>query len=177
MRQKLKRNDIDFILKNPNDYPLKLTFHSLENGQLRVEISGLPLSKQYEVRLTELISNPFRKIVQYDSFAPVGSETVKQEGINGTAVTVYRDTYAGNGEKVKTEKISDDFYLPVHQIVVRSIVSATNTTIDTNNNETNQNSSTENSAVEENQTHHSSSGMQTNDRMNQEETQSATLTK
>ena len=145
---KAKRDDINFILENPNDYPLELTFHSKENGQLNVEISGYPLGKRYEVRLAEIKSYPFRIIVQYDPLAPVGSETVKQVGINGTSVTVYRDIFSVNGDKVKTEKISDDFYLPVHQIVVRPIVSSTDTT----GNATNVDTITPNDAVEEKQT-------------------------
>ena len=120
---KVKREKIDFRpVTNPNDFPLQFTFQSLENGGLSVSITGYPLVKRYEVRLSEEKSYPFRKVVQYSPFVAVGSETVKQAGSNGTSITVYRDVYGADGERIETVKISDDFYLPMHQIVVRSIM-------------------------------------------------------
>lgn len=122
---KVKRKKIDFILSNPNDFPMKFTFHVNGMGKLHVVITGYPLNRRYEIRLVNQKTYPFRKIVQYSSFVSSGSEIVKQAGSSGSSVTVYRNIYSDNGGKIKAEIISDDFYLPVNQIVLRPPVAST----------------------------------------------------
>lgn len=117
---KINRNKIDLMVKNPNDFPVRMTFQSSENGKLNVKMTGYRLNNQYKVRLSAVKSFQFRKVVQYSPNLDQGEETVKQAGFNGSAVTVYRDVYSKNGQKLDSVPISEDFYLPVNEIVVKS---------------------------------------------------------
>lgn len=125
LEAKIKRDTIDFSLKNPNDFPLQATFQSLKNGELKVSIKGYPLSKKYNIRVVEVKheneeESRYRTIVQY-SYHDI-NEYTKQIGKNDEQATIYRDIYDANGDKIETETISEDYYFPVNKIIVRPVL-------------------------------------------------------
>ena len=117
-----KYDDIDLVLKNPNDFPLTFTVQSKENGELIVGIQGFPLNNQYQIRKSNIQYHDFRTIIQYSPKLEFKEEVINQNGVNGASVTVYRDILNLGGKKVNTETISEDSYLPVNKVVEKSVL-------------------------------------------------------
>jgi len=118
----IKRDGFDLVLKNPNDFSLQYSIQSKQNGELLVKITGFSLNHSYKVYTSKEKSHPYRKIIQYSPELSIGNEVVKQSGANGSSFTVYRDLLTADGQKVKTETISEDLYLPVNEIRIRAIM-------------------------------------------------------
>lgn len=110
--------DFKFFNKNFYDYTLGVTF---ENQQLTVTITGIPFLHSYEIVTEgERVVEP-RKIVQFSSNRRPGSSQVIRNGQDGYFVEVYRVTRGFNRELIAKEKIAEDYYPPVHQVIERGL--------------------------------------------------------
>ncbi|MGX2960746.1 VanW family protein [Peribacillus sp. JNUCC 23] len=118
---KVNRNGMDLKLANPNDFEMTVTIKATQPGVLIVEISGYETEQQYKVVLKDSKTIPYRKIIQYTALLPNGSETIKKSGKLGYSVSVYRETYNSLNEKLDSVQISNDFYLPVNEVVLKEI--------------------------------------------------------
>lgn len=118
---KVNRNGMDLKLANPNDFEMTIAFKATQPGVLIVEISGYPTGRQYKVELNDSKTIPYRKIIQYTALLPNG-ETIKKSGKQGYSVSVYRETFNAMNEKLDSVQISNDFYLPVNEIVLKEEV-------------------------------------------------------
>ncbi|AZV44590.1 hypothetical protein BAOM_3981 [Peribacillus asahii] len=113
---KVNQSDLDFIVNNPNDTELTVTFKSKQQGVLVAEISGYPNGKKYVVRQENPKTYPFKTIVRYTSDP---SKPAASPGKQGYSVSVYRDIYDSSGEVSDYKLMAKDFYLPINEVVVK----------------------------------------------------------
>ncbi|MFJ8245681.1 VanW family protein [Peribacillus asahii] len=113
---KVNQSDLDFIVNNPNDTKLTVTFKLKQQGVLVAEISGYPNGKKYVVRQENPKTYPFKTIVRYTSDP---SEPAASPGKQGYSVSVYRDIYDSSREIIDYKLMAKDFYLPVNEVVVK----------------------------------------------------------
>ncbi len=113
--------DIDFVFTNPNESSVALNV-SLDNSVVKAELSGLPLVYDYEIQTGAEEKVKPRLIKQYSSFVASG-KVVKEEGRNGMRVNVLR-IISADGNELKVEEVSTDFYPPVYQVEVYALKEA-----------------------------------------------------
>lgn len=113
---KVNESDLDFIVNNPNDTELTVTFKLKQQGVLVAEIRGYPNGKKYTVRQENPKTYPFKTIVRYTSDP---SEPAASPGKQGYSVSVYRDVHDSSGEIIDYKLMAKDFYLPVNEVVVK----------------------------------------------------------
>jgi hypothetical protein len=106
---------IDFVFTNRNENTFTLNL-SMENDELSAMISGYPFVYEYTIQTGGEEKVKPRLIKQYSSFVTSGS-TVKEEGRDGVRINVLRSVKA-DGEELKLEPVSTDFYPPVHRVEV-----------------------------------------------------------
>ena len=114
---KLKGLDFIFMNENPADYTVEL---KAVNNKLYGAIKGLPLAYDYKSILKNKKVLEPKTILQFSPNLPYGQMQVKQSGEKGEFIQMYRVTYNEQSEQLKEEKISEDFYPPVHRIEVYS---------------------------------------------------------
>lgn len=107
--------DLQFI--NLSEHPGKLNI-TMEGKSLKVAIFSATKEKDIKIRVeTDSTVNP-RTIYRYSDELAIGQEEVVQEGKVGIRVNVYR-LIVENG--ISSEQlVSQDYYAPINQIVVRS---------------------------------------------------------
>lgn len=107
--------DLRFI--NVSEQPGKLNV-TIEGNLLKIEIFSATKEKDIRIRVeTDSTVNP-RTIYRYSDELAIGQEMVLQEGKTGIRVKVYRLIVE---EGASTEQlVSQDYYAPINQIVVRS---------------------------------------------------------
>ncbi|RSK28026.1 hypothetical protein EJF36_14700 [Bacillus sp. HMF5848] len=120
---KVKQNDMDFVFYNPNQTDYQLKFTEVYNGLL-VTLTGAPFMENYEVSLEDKQQFDPKTIIQYDVLLKKNETVVKEKGKPGLLIKVFRETYV-NDELTKRDKLSEDFYPPVHRVEVYSISSNT----------------------------------------------------
>jgi hypothetical protein len=110
----------DFTFFNPNaiDYSVKM---KVQNELLQMELIGPPFLHQYEVVIQDKKIFMPKTIVQYDPKLSFNQTTIVDEGKEGYLVKVIRKRFDKNGGLLETEEISEDFYPPIHQIVLTSV--------------------------------------------------------
>lgn len=133
--------NMDFIFMNPTDQTYSLEFNYLDN-LLYVSLKGSKFLYQYSVLVKDQENFEPKKIIQYDAKLPFGTEKTERNGVAGTMVKVYREITDETGNLLKTELISEDFYPPIHEVIVRSLTVKEKTT--TTSNEPFENSNTTN---------------------------------
>lgn len=111
--------NMDLIIANPNDEPYVLEFKQADN-QLKVSLSGPELIYQYKIVLPEKETFNPKNIIQYDTKLAYGQEKVKSQGKKGFLQKVYRETVDSTGVTVERELLSEDFYPPIHTVVLKS---------------------------------------------------------
>ncbi|WP_049682466.1 VanW family protein [Peribacillus loiseleuriae] len=117
---KVNRNGMDLKLANPNDFEMTIAFKVTQPDVLIVEISGYPTGRQYNVVVKDSKTIPYRKIVQYTALLPNGKD-IKVKGKPGYSVSVYRETQDPLKKKLESVQMSNDFYLPVNEVVLREM--------------------------------------------------------
>ncbi|MGE8078452.1 VanW family protein [Peribacillus loiseleuriae] len=117
---KVNRNGMDLKLANPNDFEMTIAFKTLQPGVFTVEMSGYPTGRQYNVVVKDSKTIPYRKIVQYTALLPSEKE-MKVKGKPGYSVSVYRETQDPLKKKMDSIQMSNDFYLPVNEVVLREM--------------------------------------------------------
>ncbi|SFB16333.1 MULTISPECIES: G5 domain-containing protein [unclassified Bacillus (in: firmicutes)] len=112
-------NHLDLGFSNPNtsDYMVELQW----NGQeLSVKLVGEALLYDYKIVTKNKADYEPKTIKQYSPHLATGQKKVKQKGEKGYMITVHREIY-DNGQLLKTEPISEDFYAPVPQIEIHAL--------------------------------------------------------
>ncbi|MGM0752355.1 MAG: hypothetical protein ACQET6_10495 [Bacillota bacterium] len=115
-----KEQDKDFIFSNPNDgsYTIILQW---QGDVLSISLTGAELPYRVTVdRRNEQSFKP-KVIKQYSPYLHSGEIMVTEEGRNGMQVEVWRSFQTMKGELLKEEKVSEDFYLPVHKEELHSM--------------------------------------------------------
>lgn len=129
----------DFIFTNPNDAVYKIILNRQgDNYSLVLTGAQMPYTVSVD-RRNEQTFKP-KVIKQYSPYLNKGEVKVKEEGRNGMKIEVWRSFESKNGELLKQEKISEDFYLPVFKEEIHSmkdyVVERTEPTTETNDNGT-----------------------------------------
>ncbi|KAA9023139.1 G5 domain-containing protein [Niallia endozanthoxylica] len=139
----------DLIFSNPNEISYFIEFENVDST-LTVSLKGPEFLNRYEIKLEGKDSFKPKEIVQFNPQLSPAESSVKEEGKEGQIIKVYREHYDENGTSIKKETISEDFYPPIHRVVVRGLIqnkvdSTMNEEEDNDsNNETNDSSSEEN---------------------------------
>ncbi|PLR84986.1 hypothetical protein CVD25_17430 [Bacillus canaveralius] len=118
----LERN-MDFVFNNPNDLVYQLQFKMIGTS-LYVSLKGSQFSDDYTVKIEDKQTFKPKTIVQYSAQLSFGETETLIEGKDGTVVKVYRTVSGPNGKIVKEELVAEDFYAPVHKVMLRSLIVA-----------------------------------------------------
>lgn len=113
--------DLDFIFMNENDGPYKVYFDKT-NANLVISLIGPSFLNQYKIIEKDKKTFKPKTIVQFNPQLSPIEKIVKTAGKDGRLVRLYRETYDENGERLKEEKVSEDFYPPVHQVEIRGLI-------------------------------------------------------
>ncbi len=111
----------DLVFSNPNETSYFIEFENIDNT-LAVSLKGPEFLNRYEIKLEGKDSFKPKEIVQFNPQLSPAESSVKEEGKEGQIIKVYREHYDENGRSLKKETISEDFYPPVHRIVVRGLI-------------------------------------------------------
>lgn len=111
-----RKENRDFVIFNPNEYPYVLDAKIAEN-KLTMTISSIPAETSYEFERVNTKEIKPRTIYRYDPKLSPGETKVIQNGKNGLQVEIYRNA---NGDKDNKELISRDYYPPIPEIVALS---------------------------------------------------------
>lgn len=140
-------NHWDLIFKNPNptSYILKVDF---KEKQVLVSLEGAKLTSDYVPFLLGEKELPPKTIVHYNANLLPNEKVTKVQGKPGSAVEVWRQEWKA-GKLVGKERISEDFYPPVHRVeewgpvVQKTENSDTTSSVEKNGNATDTDTSTE----------------------------------
>ncbi|MBM6619762.1 G5 domain-containing protein [Bacillus suaedaesalsae] len=117
---KMKRDEMDFIFYNPNKSEYVAHF-TIKDSEVTVQIKGVPLLNEYSIELTKKSFNP-KSIVQMDPKLSIGSVRMIEKGEKGYLIKVTRSKKSKNGEVIDKELMAEDFYPPVHQVILSSVI-------------------------------------------------------
>lgn len=112
-------NKADLKFANPNIYDYEIAA-AYENNLLTISLTGIPFLYTYDVVTEEEVIEP-RTIVHFSSKRPSGEVETIRYGKNGYFINVYKIIRGFNNELLEKNKISEDYYPPVHQIEERSL--------------------------------------------------------
>ncbi|MEW9107960.1 MAG: G5 domain-containing protein [Cytobacillus gottheilii] len=116
--------NMDFIISNTNDSSFTLEFKLIDN-QFHVSLKGSPFLYEYSLSLEDQEVFKPKTIVQYDAKLRFGEEQTVSEGSDGVIIKLYREVKEPSGSILRKEFISDDFYPPVHKVVIKSLIANT----------------------------------------------------
>lgn len=130
---------IDMKFKNTNKYPIYIQT-IVTSGNIRVNIYG---ANEHPGQTVEITSEVYEKVpttTQYinDPTLEVGKQVVDEKPTIGIKSRTYRKVYE-NGNLVKTEQISKDYYKPVKGKIRVGTKAAVETSSQTNTNTEKQN--------------------------------------
>lgn len=114
---------MDLIFYNPNKSSYTMEF-KLNETELEVSIIGVPLLYNYRIITADKQEFKPRTITHYSPLLEQGQISVEVDGSPGFLVKVYRETYNLNGELLKTEMLSEDFYPPIHKVEILALTPA-----------------------------------------------------
>lgn len=114
-------SDLDFKFRNENDGPYKVYFDKT-NSHLVISLIGPSFLNQYKIIEKDEKTFKPKTIVQFNPQLNPIEKIVKAAGKDGHLKRIYRETYDENGERLKEEKVSEDFYPPVHQVEIRGLI-------------------------------------------------------
>lgn len=114
---------MDFSIYNPNASTYTIEF-DWKSPNLEVSVKGAPFLYTYSIHTLDKQEFQPRMIKQFSPLLSAGQKSVKVEGSPGLVVKVVRETHSKEGELMKTEVLSEDFYPPVHRIEVHPLGTA-----------------------------------------------------
>lgn len=112
--------NMDFIVTNPNDQDYVLEF-KYSDSLLNVSLKGSKFLYQYDVSVEDKELFKPKKIIQFDAKLPFGEVKKETSGKEGILVRVFREILDENGAQLRKELISEDFYPPIHEVVIQSL--------------------------------------------------------
>lgn len=110
-------NDLKFINTNNSPAVLKV---SIKDTSLLIEIYSIPMDTETKYQVREKQEVLPRTIYRYSTELAPNKEQLLQEGKPGLRVSVYRQTSDKAGPFEKEELISEDYYPPVHRVILKS---------------------------------------------------------
>jgi hypothetical protein len=111
---------MDLIFTNPNDHKYVINFQQLDK-LLYVSVKGPKTIYTYQPSLKDKQTFKPKTIIQIDAKLPFGQKRIGAEGEEGILVNVYRDQVDEAGKIISSEKIAEDFYPPVHEVLIYSL--------------------------------------------------------
>lgn len=111
---------MDFIFTNPNDHKYVINFQQLDK-LLYVSVKGPKTIYTYQPSLKDKQTFKPKTIIQIDAKLPFGQKRIGAEGKEGILIHVFRDQLDEAGKIISTEKIAEDFYPPVHEVLIYSL--------------------------------------------------------
>ncbi|MGM0853319.1 MAG: G5 domain-containing protein [Bacillota bacterium] len=110
----------DFSFMNPNDASYTVSFHR-QGGLLSLTLTGVEIP--YEIIVERRNEETFKPkvIKQYSPYLNSGEVKVTEAGRNGMKIEVWRSFETKNGELLKEERVSEDFYLPIYKKEIHSM--------------------------------------------------------
>lgn len=145
----------DFKFKNTRKYPVKI-FATAKSGIATVSIYGIKEEEEYTFSFNTTTISTIPTSTQYvdDPTLPVGTEKVKQKGVNGLVTETYI-TKMLNGKIVSKKLLSRDTYNAMKKIVLRGTKGSTtqsnsSTTTKTEPTQSNNTQTTENKVNSDN---------------------------
>lgn len=119
LEAKIAREKLDFILFNPNDTDIKIRFEKKNKNMISVSVIGMYTGITYKIRFEDKKEVEPKQIIHYADNIETVSKSESKKGRKGYSVTVYRDSYNINGKLLDRFLISEDFYLPVNEVVIK----------------------------------------------------------
>ncbi|WP_248891969.1 VanW family protein [Bacillus methanolicus] len=113
--------NMDLVFTNPNNEKYLLEFKMIGN-LFYVSLKGASFAYQYNVKTEDKQFFKPKTIIQYSAQLPFGKKITFNEGKDGILVKVIRETVDRNGNVLKEEKISEDFYPPIPKVISRSSI-------------------------------------------------------
>ncbi|WP_270179462.1 VanW family protein [Alkalihalobacillus sp. CinArs1] len=108
----------DFVFYNPNPTSYTLRF-DWETDTLIATLTGPTFPLQFRPKVEEDILSP-DTIIQYSASLSGNNKTIVEEGEDGLLIKTYRETLDQDDRVIKSEKILEDFYPPVHRVENRA---------------------------------------------------------
>ncbi len=130
-----KNQNMDYRFYNPNEETYTLSFEMV-NSKLYVSLNGANFLYNYKVLLSDKETFTPKTVLQFDPSLSLNETRVVEEGADGLYIKVYRESKNENGEIVKKELISEDFYAPVNKAIANSLLVEQDVTIDSDENST-----------------------------------------
>lgn len=115
--------NLDLKFYNPTDTSYKVELN-LNGQELEVVVTGPPPIYEYKITASDKQEFKPRIIKQYSPHLKQGQKSVQTEGKAGLLIKVNREIYGENGELLKNEFISEDFYPPIHRVEVLPLAPA-----------------------------------------------------
>ncbi len=109
---------IDFKFENNLSHPIYLEAY-ISGNALNICVYGKKTTNQ-TIQIHSVENEVVKRDVEvkYDPNLPEGQERIEQKGRDGYKVTTYKIIYE-NGVEIRRERISNDYYKPQKQIVVK----------------------------------------------------------
>lgn len=115
--------NLDLKFYNPNNTSYKIELN-LKGQELEAVVTGAPPIYEYKITATDKQEFKPRIIKQYSPLLKQGQKSVQTEGKEGLLIKVNREIYGEDGELLKSEFISEDFYPPIHRVEVLPLAPA-----------------------------------------------------
>lgn len=112
----ISEQDIDFKFRNDADHPVCINAEVAGN-RITVRILGKKDESGVTVKLrseTREVIAPGADEIVADESVPYGEKVVAREAKSGIRAALYRETFDGSGNLIKSEKISEDTYQAVN---------------------------------------------------------------
>lgn len=116
---RVEKESKDLMLYNANPFEYKLIFTRTSNG-MKTELVGPDLPTSYRIKLGDIEEVKPRVIQRYDSKLSFGTSTEIESGQSGLMVKVIRVNEQGT--RAEETVISEDYYKPIHKVVLTSLV-------------------------------------------------------
>lgn len=114
-----KNKDLVFLNGNDTSYKIQL---EAKDDRVIFYLKGPSFLQQYKIVTKDEQNFTPKTIVQFNPQLSPTQKIVEQEGNDGQSIRVEREIFTENGELIKRESISEDFYPPVHRIEVHDLI-------------------------------------------------------
>ena len=108
----------DFKFSNNTNSPIYIRALA-SGGNLTVTIYGnIDYRQKIEISNVVDLVTPFNEIIKEDNDLSPGTEKVETNGIPGYVVRTFRTFFDQNGNKIKTENLATDRYIPLNKLLL-----------------------------------------------------------
>lgn len=111
----------DLVIANPNELGFQIEF-TRQDDHLFVTLNGAGFLNRYMTSAEGQESFKPKTIRQFNPQLEATEIRVKAEGKEGQLIKIVREHYSEQGELLKKELISEDFYPPIHRIEISGLI-------------------------------------------------------